>query len=164
MSQSNRGLSPNDIYPIVLTHLKNARVVVIGGGVVGERKVKGLLTVGANVSLISPEVTPRLKTLAQTGKIEWVKRVYQTSDLAQSQLVFAATDQRDTNAQVAMDAEKSNLLCNVADKSDEGNFHLPAVCRDDEWVVAVSTGGNSPGQAKNIRNKIAKWLQMNRRV
>jgi siroheme synthase (precorrin-2 oxidase/ferrochelatase) len=34
-------------YPITLINLRGARVVVVGGGAVAERKVRGLLDTGA---------------------------------------------------------------------------------------------------------------------
>lgn len=163
MSESERGLPLDKVYPIVLTNLKKTPVVVVGGGTVGERKIVGLLAVRAKIRLISPQATPRLQGLIKAGDIEWVQRTYQAGDLADTKLVFAATDQRDVNAQVALEAKESDLFCNVADQPDEGNFHLPAVYRDDELVMAVSTGGRSPAQARIYRNKIAEWLA-NRRI
>lgn len=163
MLEAERGLSPHDVYPIVLTNLKNVQVVVVGGGTVGERKIAGLLAVKTRVCLVSPQITPRLQALAAAGELEWIPRNYQTGDLAEAKLVFVATNQRAVNAQVALEARELNLLCNVADQPGEGSFHLPAVHRDDDLVVAVSTAGKSPAQAKVLRNKIAEWLA-NRRI
>jgi cobalt-precorrin 5A hydrolase/precorrin-3B C17-methyltransferase len=159
MSTRKRGLAPNKVYPITLTALKKALVVVVGGGRVGERKIEGLLAVGVNVRLISPQATSRLRALAEAGKIEWLQRVYQNGDLAGARLAFAATDQRDVNARVASEAKGLNLLHNIVDKPDEGNFHLPAVYRDENLVVTVSTAGVDPGQARLIRDNIAQWLK-----
>ncbi len=164
MSIQKRGLLPNEVYPITLTNLTNALVVVVGGGHIGERKIEGLLTIGASVRLISPQATPRLRALSEAGTIEWLQRVYQSGDLADVRLVFAATDQRDVNAQVALEAKKMNLLHNIADKPDEGNFHLPAVYRADNLVVAVGTAGTNPGQAQSIRDSIARWLKDQQQV
>ncbi len=50
-------------YPIFLD-LRGQRCVVVGGGRVAERKVKGLLRAGAEVQLVSPTLTPRLALLA----------------------------------------------------------------------------------------------------
>jgi cobalt-precorrin 5A hydrolase/precorrin-3B C17-methyltransferase len=46
----------------------------------------------------------------------------------------------------------------VADAPDEGNFHLPAVHREAGLVIAVSTGGESPTRARQVRDRIAAWL------
>jgi cobalt-precorrin 5A hydrolase/precorrin-3B C17-methyltransferase len=159
MSTQKRGLSPDKVYPITLTGLQNTLVVVVGGGQVGERKIEGLLTVGANVRLISPQATPRLRSLAEAGKIEWLRRVYQDGDLAGARLAFAATEQRNVNARVASEAKELNLLHNIVDKPGEGNFHLPAVYRHDDLVITVSTAGADPGRARLVRDNIAQWLK-----
>ena len=145
-------------YPITLTDLRGALVVLVGGGAVGARKLRGLLAVGAAVRLISPAVTPELRTLAAGGAIVWHARAYQPGDLAGARLVFAATDQRAVNAQVADDAAALGLLCNVADDPRAGDFHLPAVYREPGLLVAVSTAGANPARAKQLRDQIASWL------
>src|SRR5262245_32307742 len=63
-------------YPITLTNLSGVLVVVVGGGAVGERKLRGLLAVGAAVRLISPTATPELRGLANNGAITWYARPY----------------------------------------------------------------------------------------
>lgn len=59
--------SPPSRYPITLTRLENVLAVVVGGGVVGERKVRGLLAAQAQVLLIAPTATPSLTDLGR----EW---------------------------------------------------------------------------------------------
>ena len=108
--------------------------------------------------LISPAVTPELRALADSGAITWHARAYQPGDLAGARLVFAATNQRAVNAQVADDAAALGL-CNVADDPRAGDFHLPAVYREPGVVVAVSTAGASPARAKRLRDQIADWLR-----
>jgi cobalt-precorrin 5A hydrolase/precorrin-3B C17-methyltransferase len=149
-------------YPITLTNLGGALVVVVGGGAVGERKLRGLLAAGAAVRLISPAATPQLRALANSGAIRWHARPYQPDDLAGARLVFAATDQRAVNKQVADDAAALGLLCNVADDPRAGTFHLPAVYREPGLLVAVSTAGTSPARAKRLRDQIAAWLSSGR--
>jgi precorrin-3B C17-methyltransferase len=149
---------PHPTYPITLTNLRGLPVVLVGGGAVGERKLRGLLAAGASVRLISPVVTPGLRSLAASGAIEWEPRPYQPGDLDGARLVFTATNQRAVNRAVAEAAEALGLLCNVADDPQASSFHLPAVHRAEGVVVAVSTDGARPARAKRLRNRIAEWL------
>ena len=57
-----------DGYPITLL-LAPQRCVVVGGGAVATRKVKMLLAAGAVVTVVAPEVTEELQTLAAAGVI-----------------------------------------------------------------------------------------------
>src|SRR5215211_2520154 len=102
-------------YPITLTSLRGAPVVVVGGGAVGERKVRGLLAAGAAVRLISPTASEQLQAWAAAGQIGWEQREYTVGDLDGARLVFAATNRREVNAQLAREAAALGLLCNVAD-------------------------------------------------
>lgn len=149
------------VYPIYLTNLAQRLVVVVGGGQVGERKIKGLLVTGAHIRLISPQATAQLQAWATDGKIEWWARDYQAGDLAEAFLVFVATNQRQVNAQITQDAASCTLLCNVADAPEAGNFHVPAVHRQEQLVIAVSSSGQSPKRAKRVRDQIATWLIAN---
>jgi len=50
------------LYPAFLK-LENIKCLVIGGGKIAERKTISLLSSGANISLISPDITLQLKVL-----------------------------------------------------------------------------------------------------
>ncbi|PDW01023.1 precorrin-3B C(17)-methyltransferase [Candidatus Viridilinea mediisalina] len=145
-------------YPIVLTNLSASRAVVVGGGPVGERKVRGLLAVGCAVTLISPDATAALQVWAAAGQLTWAQRCYQPSDLTDAGLVFATTNQREVNAAIAHAAAERGMLCNVADAPNEGSFHLPALHRSPECLIAVSTDGNAPGRAAAIRDALARFI------
>lgn len=148
------------VYPIFLTGLADKLAIVVGGGPVGERKVAGLLAAQARVRLISPVATPVLTAWAQAGQLEWWPRPYQPGDLVGALLVFAATNVRTVNAQVAREAASLGLLCNVADAPAEGNFHVPALYRHADVVVAIgSRHGKNPKRIKQLRDQIAQFLQ-----
>src|SRR5215471_3667825 len=80
----------NMFYPIFL-NLEHHRIVVIGGGEVAERKIESLLDTGATITVISPEVTPRIATLSAQNRIELFNRAYASGDCAGAALVFSAT-------------------------------------------------------------------------
>ena len=151
--------SGDGLYPLTLNNMRHVQAVVVGGGPVGQRKVEGLLKSGANVRLVSPEATPALQALAENGQIDWLRHPYQVNDLSGAQMVFAATNQRAVNKQVALEASNAGLLCNVADQPENGNFHVPAVHRQSNIIVAVSTVARAPKQAKVIRDKIQVCLE-----
>ncbi|HHY57282.1 MAG TPA: precorrin-3B C(17)-methyltransferase [Chloroflexi bacterium] len=152
------------LYPITLTQLAGAVVVVCGGGKVGERKVRGLLDAataeGASprIRLISPTATETLQRWAAEGRINWEVRPYAPGDLVGAQLVFAATSERAVNAAIAQEAAAVGALCNVADAPEEGDFHVPAVLRTEDALIAVSTGGADPRRAAASRDQIGRLL------
>ena len=146
------------IYPIFFNNIQNIQAVVVGGGPIGQRKIQGLLKADISVRLISPQSTKQLQSWAKDKIIEWVPRIYREGDLHGATLVFAATNMRAVNAQIATEAAKLGLLCNVVDRPDEGNFHVPAIHRQPGLVVAVGSCGESPKRSKRVRDQIANWL------
>lgn len=129
--------------------------VVVGGGSVAARKVEALLESAARVRVVSPMLAPRLRTLAEAGRIEWVARGYTPGDLEGATLAFAATNDAAINRQVAADAVARATLVNVADAPGLGNFIVPATLRRGDLTLAISTGGGAPGYARRLRALLA---------
>jgi cobalt-precorrin 5A hydrolase / precorrin-3B C17-methyltransferase len=146
------------VYPVFLTNLDTCQTVVVGGGEVATRKVRGLLAAQANVRVISPALSEELHKLHDAGAIAWSARAYVAGDLAGAGLAFAATNVRGVNHAVAEEARQRGVLCNVADAPAEGAFHVPAVYRDGETVIAVGTGGAQPRRAAQLRDWIGQLL------
>jgi len=144
-------------YPLLL-ELEGRRCVVVGGGPVGERKVDGLLAVGAAVTVVSPDVTPALATLAAAGRITLVERPYRAGDLDGAALVFTALgDPRATSA-VAEDARRLGIWLNAADDPASCSFILPAVVRRGPLTVAVASGGATPALTRALREHLESAL------
>jgi siroheme synthase-like protein len=116
--------------------------------------VEGLLAAGANIKVISPELTLELQLLVDSGKLAFLPRPYQEGDLEGAFLVIAATDNPDVNASVWAEAEQRGCLVNVVDDPAHSNFILPAVVQRADLSVAISTGGSSPALARRLRERI----------
>jgi siroheme synthase-like protein len=141
-------------FPIAL-HGERITAVVIGGGRVGTRKALALVEAGAQVRVVSPLPTPQLAAAERARELTIVRESYKADHLGRSMLVVAATDSREVNAQIAVDAHVSGKLVNITDYSDEGNFHTMAIHRSGDVTIAVSAGG-VPGAAARIRDAIAE--------
>ncbi|HEY8853410.1 MAG TPA: bifunctional precorrin-2 dehydrogenase/sirohydrochlorin ferrochelatase [Gemmatimonadaceae bacterium] len=141
-------------FPIAL-HGERLTAVVIGGGSVGTRKALALLEAGAQVRVVSPEVTSDLADAERARRLSIVRESYRAGQLDEATLVIAATDSREVNAQVALDAHSRGKLVNITDFPDEGNFHTMALHRSGDVTIAVSAGG-VPGAAARIRDAIAE--------
>ncbi len=140
-------------YPIFL-RIEQKRCVVIGGGKVALRKIKSLLSCGARVVVIAPEVLPEIEELAREGKIELIQRPYQEGDLEGAFLVVAATNNPEVQEQVVSEAERRGLLLNVVDQPERSNFIVPSVIRRGRLSLAISTSGASPALARRLRETL----------
>lgn len=139
------------VYYPVLLNLKGKKCVVVGGGKVAERKTLPLLRSGAEVTVISPECTVRLKEENLKGRIQYISRRYKKGDLKNAFLVIAATDSNETNRKISEDA---TCLVNIVDMPLLCNFIVPSVVRRGPLTIAVSTSGISPSLARTIRKEL----------
>ncbi len=144
-------------YPVCLD-LDGRPCVVVGGGKVAERKVKGLLACHAQVKVISPELTEELSRMHAEGMLEWLARPYRKGDLAHTFLVITATDDEQAQQLVQEEAGEQNKLLNVVDVPQRCNFILPATVRRGDLTVAIATGGKSPALAKKLRKEFEKRI------
>ncbi len=145
-------------YIPIFCNLNGKSVVVIGGGNVAERKIRGLLKAGAQVTLISPETTDSLGKMVQEGLIRHISRAFRPGDLDGAWLVIAATSDRSVQDAVFQEAQARRIFCNVVDEPRVCSFIVPSMVRRDELCLAISTGGLSPALAKALRKEFEKRL------
>jgi precorrin-2 dehydrogenase/sirohydrochlorin ferrochelatase len=144
-------------YPIFV-EMKGRPVLVVGGGNVAEGKVQGLLTDGADITLVAPQLTARLQEQAAAGQFRHTPREYETADLDGFSVCFVATDDGAINSRVATDCRERGTWVNAADDPPNCDFILPSVVRSGRVVVAASTGGASPAMARRLREDLTAFL------
>ena len=139
-------------YPAYL-NLQNRKCLVVGAGLVAERKVLSLLRSGGEVTLISPEATQVIADLAQNNQITWHKRQFQSGDTEGMFLVCAATDLPEINTQVFKEAHEvyGINLVNVVDVIPECTFAAASVITHEDLTISISTSGKSPALSRRIR-------------
>ena len=139
-------------YPAYL-NLQNRKCLVVGAGLVAERKVLSLLRSGGTVTLISPEATQANADLAQRNQITWHKCQFRPGDTEGMFLVCAATDLPEINTQVFKEAYEVygiNLI-NVVDVIPECTFAAASVITHGDLTISISTSGKSPALSRRIR-------------
>ncbi len=139
-------------YPILLD-VAGRRVVVVGAGRVGARRVGGLVEAGAEVHVVAPTVDDAVRRDGVTVH----ERAFDPDDLAGAWLVVACTDDAGVNAAVSDAAAARQIFCVRADDAGRGTARTPAVARSDDVTVAVN-GGDDPGRARALRDAIAAAL------
>ncbi|MET0524075.1 MAG: uroporphyrinogen-III C-methyltransferase [Nocardioides sp.] len=144
-------------YPSGL-RLGGRRVVVVGGGQVAQRRVPGLLAVGADVHVVSPHVTPAIEGLVGSGEITWLERRFEASDLDDTWYVIAATNDPEANRAISVAAEARRVFCVRSDDATEATAWTPAVGRHAGVTVAV-LGNRDPRRSASVRDEILEGLR-----
>ena len=155
-------------YPINLD-IDGKICIVLGGGHVAFRKVKGLLNAGGKVILIAPEICEDIKKLVEDNRIEWKCQSYSSNCLPNGLILIAATDNPKINQLAALEASSKNMLVNIVNKNKLNitQFTLPSVIHKKNLTLTISTEGLSPALSKSIRQHLetqfndnfAQWLE-----
>ena len=147
------------LYPIGL-QVRGRRCVVVGGGAVGERRVRALLEAGADVGVVAPRVTDTLSDLIHDGGAAHINAAFRPEHLDGAFLVIAATDRPDVNREVVRSARARGVLASLAapaDGEDEGgDFVTMAAVRRGDLLLALTTGGAGPALSARLKREMEK--------
>ncbi|HTY90538.1 MAG TPA: bifunctional precorrin-2 dehydrogenase/sirohydrochlorin ferrochelatase [Methanocella sp.] len=134
------------------------KVVIFGGGAVGERKAKYFLP--AEVVVVSPGFTECLDAMGADGIVRLERRAVREEDVGGliegAFLVVAATGNKRLNDAIARAAESAGILANNA--TGESSAIVPSLLKRGDVMVAVSTGGRSPALSRYLRLKLEAAL------
>ncbi|MED5509990.1 MAG: siroheme synthase CysG [Pseudomonadota bacterium] len=142
-----------DFLPIFLD-LKQQPCLVVGGGEIAARKAGLLVEAQATVTIVAPALSASTQKLVDNQQVHWLEARFDASQLSQERLVIAATDDASVNEAVYEAAKARNILVNVADSPDHCDFILASILDRSPIVVAVSSGGDSPVLARNLRARL----------
>jgi precorrin-2 dehydrogenase/sirohydrochlorin ferrochelatase len=141
---------PSFSYPVILD-LSGKPCLVVGGGAVAQRKVEGLLKVGARVTVVAPELTGSIADLQKDGSITLHRRSFKPDDLDNQTLVFGALDDPEARRNLSAEARKRGVPANLADDPQNCDFIVPSSFSRGDLLVTVSTGGRSPAMSRKLR-------------
>ena len=138
----------------LLISLSDKRCIIIGGGAMATRRMRSLLNEKAQVTIVSPEVTPAIEDATKTSQVTWIQDRYNETHIDGAFLVIAATNNSDVNRGIMRDAKRHGILCNDAGEAEEGDVIFPGFIQKGDLLISVSTHGASPSIAKDILHQI----------
>ena len=137
----------------IFVDLADKRVVVVGGGEEGLRKVRLLLKTTAKIQVIAPALHDEL---AAESRVEWLAKTYDAALLDGATLIYSA--EAELNGQVSADAKARSIPVNAVDQAEISTFIIPSIVDRDPVVVAIGTEGAAPVLAMGLRQKIDAML------
>lgn len=145
-------------YIPVFLHVRDLECLVVGGGSVAQRKIKGLVEAGISVRVVSPEVNRSIYRLSSKGRVKIQKRTFEERDLDGIKVVIAATDDPLINKRISREAKIRGVICNVVDQPELSDVIMPSVIRRGRLQIAISTGGGSPAMARWMRVRLSRLV------
>ena len=145
----------------VFADLAEAEVLVAGGGEAAAQKVRLLRKTSARITVMAERLNSELGELARAGALRHVPRLPRAADLAGQCLVYAATGDRQLEAELFAAARARGIPINVVDAPELSTFLTPAIVDRDPIVVAIGTEGAAPVLAREIKSRLESWLPAN---
>ena len=143
--------------------LTGRRVVVVGAGTVGVRRVRRCVEDGARVVVVDPDPSEDARRMASHGDVELVEREVEEADLEQAWLVVAATSDPAVNARVARWCEAHRTWCVNASDGASGSARVAATStHGDLRVGVVGTGAPDPRRVAAVRDALAAHVESGR--
>jgi len=144
-------------FPIFI-NLKKKPVTVVGGGDIALRKVRLLIKVDPNITVIARQICKDLKELLVENNHKMLLKSFHESDLKTPTLIIAATNNPKINKRISTYAQQKNILINVVDQPKLCTFTMGSIVERDALVVSISSGGKAPVLVRKIREKIETLL------
>ncbi len=138
----------------VFLKMQDRPCLVVGGGRIALEKINVLLECGPALRVVAREALPALEQLAQQGRLVLEKKSYAEADLNGASVVIAATNDGELNHRVQADATARGLLVNVVDDPVYCDFYFGTIVRRGALQVAISTAGESPAFAQQLKQEI----------
>ncbi len=145
------------LLPIFLK-LDGRRGLLVGAGAVALDKIGSLLKTGLRLRVVAPEARPEIRAMAVDGKLEWVQRAFEPTDLDGNFIVIAATNVPEVNAAVYRGSLDRGIPCNSVDDIPNCDFFFGSVVTRGDLQIAISTSGESPAVAQRLRREIDAQL------
>jgi uroporphyrin-III C-methyltransferase/precorrin-2 dehydrogenase/sirohydrochlorin ferrochelatase len=146
-----------DYFP-AFVRVTGRRVVVVGGGEIAAQRLRLLVKTSAAITLIDPAPGDAVRQVAASGGVALLDQPFHPDHLNGTILVFAASDEPETNSDVASAATARGIAVNVADRPGDSSFIVPAIIDRDPVVVAIGSEGTAPALARELKSRIEAWL------
>ena len=134
-------------------------VVVIGGGVVAERRIMTLAEFDFRVHVVAEDLTETLHQMVEAGIITWKQAKYQESDLQDADIVAACTNNRDVNKAIGQYCKAHGIEVSVCDARAESTFWFPAIAINDELTMGLVGNGKRHDIVKRAASALRRIIE-----
>lgn len=138
--------------------LSKKKILVIGAGKIGERRIKALLKFGADIKVVAPDPSSHIRKLAGQGQIFLEEREYHGGEIEDFFMVLAATDKIEVNEEVYRECREKGIIVNVASDQTKCDFFFPGLVKEDSTVIGITDSGKNHKKVKKLVAKMKDIL------
>ncbi len=151
-------MKQNKKYFPVFIDLSEKKVVVVGAGKIGSRRIRTLKDFTDHLTVIAEQAEPEVVKLAEEGVITWLQQPYERDLILDADMVLACTDDPELNSGIYSVCKCLGIQVNVCSDKNKCDFYFPGVVQSDNVVVGVTASGADHHQAKEVTDRIRKVL------
>ena len=149
-------------FPLFI-NLENKKILVIGGGKIAAKKIRKILEYGADITVVTEDVAEKGLLQLENIKIESNRKIENDKSEIEKLvkgyfLVIAATDNEELNENVARICDSNGILINNVSSKIRMNAMFGGIVKNDEFQIAVSTGGKNCKRSRAMKSEIQKIL------
>lgn len=148
-----------DIFP-AFHKVAGQPVLIVGNLAEAVAKVRLLRETSADIRVHADDPSPELSALAREARIDLIADDPTDAQLLAATLVFAATGDRDRDANLVARARRLNRPVNAVDRPDLCDFYTPALVNRAPVAVAISSTGAGPVLAQRLRARLETLLPL----
>lgn len=135
----------------------NQKILLIGGDQSALKKLEILKRFDVEVEVLAKKICREIK---ESG-IEYYEKEYDPKVLCNYLMVYSCTNDDVLDRKIVADAKQAGILVNIHDKPALCQFISPAIYRNKNISVAVSSNGEDVYESIRIRNLLQEYLQLN---
>ncbi|MBQ3425704.1 MAG: bifunctional precorrin-2 dehydrogenase/sirohydrochlorin ferrochelatase [Clostridia bacterium] len=146
------------LYFPLFIDLSKKKIVVIGAGTIAKRRIRALYDFVGQITVVAPEIHPDIQKLANTDKLKTVRKLYESADIDDADIVLAATNDKIVNREIAELCKEKHIPVNNCSERKQCDFYFPGVIHTENVVIGVTASGQDHAKAKEIKEKIKEAL------
>ena len=150
-------MSDRPYFPLFVD-LSGKDILFVGGGSIAARRIGVLQPFAEEITVVAPEADGSIIELTESGFVNWIMREFDEGDLERRDIVFAATDDKVLNAEIAAKCRERGILVNVSSDKELCDFYFPGIVRQGETVIGVNASGQDHKKARRVRERIEEIL------
>ena len=141
-------------YLPVSIDISDQKILIIGGGQSALKKIRILQRFEANLEVVADNIT---EEILSSGITCYQKR-YEKGDLKGYLMLYSCTNNEELDIQIAKDGKEAGVLVNIHDNPALCQFVSPAIYKEGNITVAVSSNAQDVYESIRLRNLIEKYL------
>ena len=112
---------------------------IFGGGQHAYQYMQKLMSFGAKITVISPDICDEIKKLTEKNRIRYIPRRYFRGDCSTSYLCVAATDDSVVNIAISDECKAKSIAVYVDENEAFGTFSFPEILISDGVSVTIQS-------------------------